>query len=220
MNKKVDIKKLTVTAMFIALAFISIFVLKFKVSFLSFDFKDAILSVISLMYGPVYGIISVCIVALLEFPVSSTGFYGLIMNIISSGVFALAVGFVYKYKRSFSGAIISAVSAVISVTVIMMIANMLITPYYIGTTQDAVVKLIPSLLLPFNFVKSLMNASIMLIIYKPVTALLKQVGLVKSSENKYKFDLKALILTIVAVLILIASSIFTVLVLNGSIILF
>ena len=220
MNKKVDIKKLTVTAMFIALAFISIFVMKFKVSFLSFDFKDAILSVISLMYGPVYGIVSVCIVALLEFPVSSTGFYGLIMNIISSGVFALAVGFVYKYKRSFSGAIISAVSAVVSVTVIMMIANMLITPYYMGTTQEAVVKLIPTLLLPFNFVKSLMNASVMLIIYKPITALLKRIGLVKANESKYKFDLKALILTVVAVVILIASSIFTVLVLNGSIVLF
>lgn len=220
MNKKVDIKKLTVTAMFIALAFISIFVMKFKVSFLSFDFKDAILSVISLMYGPVYGIVSVCIVALLEFPVSSTGFYGLIMNIISSGVFALAVGFVYKYKRSFSGAIISAVSAVVSVTIIMMIANMLITPYYMGTTQEAVVKLIPTLLLPFNFVKSLMNASVMLIIYKPITALLKRIGLVKANESKYKFDLKALILTVVAVVILIASSIFTVLVLNGSIVLF
>lgn len=220
MNKKINIKKLTVTAMFIALAFISIFVMKFKVSFLSFDFKDAILSVISLMYGPVYGIVSVCIVALLEFPVSSTGFYGLIMNIISSGVFALAVGFVYKYKRSFSGAIISAVSAVVSVTAIMMIANMLITPYYMGTTQEAVVKLIPTLLLPFNFVKSLMNASVMLIIYKPVTALLKRIGLVKANESKYKFDLKALILTVVAVVILIASSIFTVLVLNGSIVLF
>ena len=220
MNKKINIKKLTVTAMFIALAFISIFVMKFKVSFLSFDFKDAILSVISLMYGPVYGIVSVCIVALLEFPVSSTGFYGLIMNIISSGVFALAVGFVYKFKRSFSGAIISAVSAVVSVTIIMMIANMLITPYYMGTTQEAVVKLIPTLLLPFNFVKSLMNASVMLIIYKPVTALLKRIGLVKANESKYKFDLKALILTVVAVVILIASSIFTVLVLNGSIVLF
>lgn len=221
MNKKIDIKKLTVTAMLIALAFLSIFVLKFKVSFLSFDFKDAILSIISLMYGPIWGITSVCIVAVLEFlTISDTGVYGLIMNIISSGVFALAVGFVYKYKRSFSGAIISAVSAVISVTAIMMIANMLITPYYIGTTQEAVVKLIPTLLLPFNFIKSLMNASVMLIIYKPVTALLKQIGLVKTGESKYKFDAKALALTIVAVIILIASSVFTILVLNGNVVLF
>ena len=215
---KTDIKKLTVSAMLIALAFLSIFVLKFKVSFLSFDFKDAILSIISLLYGPLWGIISVCVVAFLEFlTISDTGIYGLIMNVLSSGVFALSVGFIYKYKRSFSGAIIAAISAVFSVTVIMMLANMFITPYYMGTTTDAVIKLIPTLLLPFNFVKSLMNASVMLIIYKPLTTLLRRIGLMTNKETAYKFGLKAIILTIIAILILIASTIFIINVLNGQI---
>lgn len=219
--KKTDIKKLTVTSMLIALAFLSIFLLKFKVSFLSFDFKDAILSVITLLYGPLWGIISVCIVAVLEFlTISDTGVYGLIMNIISSGVFALSVGFVYKYKRSFSGAIMASISAVISVTIFMMLANMLITPHYMGVSTDAVVKLIPTLLLPFNFVKSLMNASVMLIIYKPITSLLRRIGLMKTKESNYKFGLKAIILTIVALLILVLSTVFIIFVLKGSINLF
>ena len=219
--KKIDIKKLTVSAMLIALAFLSIFLLKFKVSFLSFDFKDALLSVLTLLYGPVWGIISVCVVAVLEFlTVSDTGVYGLIMNIISSGVFALAVGFVYKYKRSFLGAIIASICAVVSVTVIMMLANMLITPYYMGVSTDAVVKLIPTLLLPFNFVKSLMNASVMLIIYKPLTTLLRKIGLMKSKESNYKFGLKAIILTVVAIGVLTISSIFIIRVLNGNVKLF
>lgn len=221
MKNKVDIKKLTVSSMLIALAFLSIFILKFKVSFLSFDFKDAILSTLSLMYGPIWGILSVVIVALLEFlMISDTGVYGLIMNIISSGVFALSVGFIYKYKRSFSGAIIASISAVLSVTIIMMLANMLITPHYMGVTTDAVIKLIPSLLLPFNFVKSLMNASVMLIIYKPLTTLLRRIGLMKNKESNYKFGLKATILTVVAALILIASAIFIINVLNGQITIF
>lgn len=219
--KKVDVKKLTVSAMLIALAFLSIFLLKFKVSFLSFDFKDALLSVLTLLYGPLWGIISVCIVAVLEFlTVSDTGVYGLIMNIISSGVFALSVGFVYKYKRSFLGAIIAAICAVVSVTIFMMLANMLITPYYMGVSTDTVIKLIPTLLLPFNLIKSLMNASVMLIIYKPLTSLLRKIGLMKTKESNYKFGLKAIILTLVAVLILIASSIFIIHVLNGNLTLF
>lgn len=219
--RKTDIKKLTVISMLIALAFLSIFLLKFKVSFLSFDFKDAILSVITLLYGPLWGIISVCIVAVLEFlTISDTGVYGLIMNIISSGVFALSVGFVYKYKRSFSGAIMASISAVISVTIFMMLANMLITPHYMGVSTDAVVKLIPTLLLPFNFVKSLMNASVMLIIYKPITSLLRRIGLMKTKESNYKFGLKAIILTIVALLILVLSTVFIIFVLKGSINLF
>lgn len=219
--KKVDVKKLTVSAMLIALAFLSIFLLKFKVSFLSFDFKDALLSVLTLLYGPLWGIISVCIVAVLEFlTVSDTGVYGLIMNIISSGVFALSVGFVYKYKRSFLGAIIAAICAVVSVTIFMMLANMLITPYYMGVSTDTVIKLIPTLLLPFNLIKSLMNASVMLIIYKPLTSLLRKIGLMKTKESNYKFGLKAIILTLVAVLILVASSIFIIHVLNGNLTLF
>lgn len=219
--KKVDVKKLTVSAMLIALAFLSIFLLKFKVSFLSFDFKDALLSVLTLLYGPLWGIISVCIVAVLEFlTVSDTGVYGLIMNIISSGVFALSVGFVYKYKRSFPGAIIAAICAVVSVTIFMMLANMLITPYYMGVSTDTVIKLIPTLLLPFNLIKSLMNASVMLIIYKPLTSLLRKIGLMKTKESNYKFGLKAIILTLVAVLILIASSTFIIHVLNGNLTLF
>lgn len=219
--KKVDVKKLTVSAMLIALAFLSIFLLKFKVSFLSFDFKDALLSVLTLLYGPLWGIISVCIVAVLEFlTVSDTGVYGLIMNIISSGVFALSVGFVYKYKRSFLGAIIAAICAVVSVTIFMMLANMLITPYYMGVSTDTVIKLIPTLLLPFNLIKSLMNASVMLIIYKPLTSLLRKIGLMKTKESNYKFGLKAIILTLVAVLILIASSTFIIHVLNGNLTLF
>ena len=219
--KKVDVKKLTVSAMLIALAFLSIFLLKFKVSFLSFDFKDALLSVLTLLYGPLWGIISVCIVAVLEFlTVSDTGVYGLIMNIISSGVFALSVGFVYKYKRSFIGAIIAAICAVVSVTIFMMLANMLITPYYMGVSTDTVIKLIPTLLLPFNLIKSLMNASVMLIIYKPLTSLLRKIGLMKTKESNYKFGLKAIILTLVAVLILIASSTFIIHVLNGNLTLF
>ena len=219
--KKVDVKKLTVSAMLIALAFLSIFLLKFKVSFLSFDFKDALLSVLTLLYGPLWGIISVCIVAVLEFlTVSDTGVYGLIMNIISSGVFALSVGFVYKYKRSFLGAIIAAICAVVSVTIFMMLANMLITPYYMGVSTDTVIKLIPTLLLPFNLIKSLMNASVMLIIYKPLTSLLRKIGLMKTKESNYKFGLKAIILTLVAVLILIASSTFIIRVLNGNLTLF
>jgi riboflavin transporter FmnP len=218
MKKKTDVRALTVASVLIALAFISVFVLKFKVTFLSFDFKDAILSVISLMYGPVLGIISVCIVAVLEFlTVSDTGVYGLIMNIISSGTFALAVGFVYKYKRSLSGAIIASLVAVISVTVMMLLANIIVTPFYMHYPRSAVIQLIPTLLLPFNLAKSVMNASVMLIIYKPVTTLLKRIGLIKGGSTGYRFGLKAILLTVISVLVLGAAAYFVISVLNGSI---
>ena len=54
---------------------------------LTFDFKDAILSINALLFGPLTGVVSAALVALVEFiTVSDTGVYGLIMNFLSSAV--------------------------------------------------------------------------------------------------------------------------------------
>ena len=53
MTKNASLKKLSVTAMLCALAYICMFVFKFKVGFLTFDLKDAVLTVIAFLYGPV-----------------------------------------------------------------------------------------------------------------------------------------------------------------------
>ena len=153
--KKTDIKKIAVSAIIIALAFVvTMLTASFKVQFLSLDLKDAVLSVISLLFGPYYGILSVLAVSLLEFvTISSTGWYGLVMNIISSGTFALTIGFIYKYKRSFTGAIIAAVCTMFSVTAVMLLANIFITPFYLelmGAPRSMAIEMLPTVLLPFN----------------------------------------------------------------------
>ena len=213
-----NIKKLTVTALFCALAFLMTFVFRFKVGFLTFDFKDAVISVLSLLYGPVYGVISACVVAFLELiSVSDTGMYGLIMNIISSATFALACGTVYKFKRTFSGAIISVVTAVVTVTAVMMVANIFITPFYMGVGRGDVIALIPTMLLPFNLAKAIINATSLLIIYKPVTSALKRTGLViNDGGKKFEFSKKTLIMSIVSVIILALAVAFVIFKLGGS----
>ncbi len=214
--KKNQIQRISVTALFCALAFLMTFIFRFKVSFLTFDFKDAIISVVSLLYGPVYGVISALLVAVLEFlSVSDTGVYGLIMNFISSGIFALACGTVYKFKRDFTGAIISVVASVICVTVVMLLANILITPYYMGLPRQAVIEYIPSLLLPFNLCKALVNASALLIIYKPVTNSLKKSRLV-NIESSYKISKKTVILTTVSLIAIILAVLYLIYGLGGS----
>lgn len=203
--KKTLTSKLTVSAMLVALAFIATFCTSFfKVSgFLSLDIKDAILSIVSLMFGPVYGFISVVAVALLEFvTISSTGFYGLVMNILSSGTFAIIIGCVYGYKRSYFGAISASALTVFFVTAVMVSANIFITPIYFQMPQVAVLDLLPTILV-FNLSKSVLNAAIMLILYKPLTTAFKKFGLLKTEDKaKFKFNLKSVILTIVAVLLI------------------
>ncbi len=219
MSVNKNIKKITVTALFCALSFLMTFVFRFKVGFLTFDLKDAIISVLSLMYGPQYGVLSAGVVAFLELiSVSDTGIYGLIMNFISSSVFALSCGCIYMLKRTFKGAIFSVITAVIAVTAVMMIANIFITPFYMGVERSEVIALIPTLLLPFNLCKAIINAAALLLIYKPVTNALKRTGLVISqNEIAFKFSKKSAILSIVSILILILAVIFVTVVLKGDI---
>lgn len=211
MNKKVDLKKLSVTAMLCAVAYLCMFVFKFKVGFLTFDFKDAILTVIAFLYGPVYGVASSVLVAAIEFlSVSDTGVYGFIMNALSSAVFTATCGIIYKYRRTLLGAVLGSISAVLAMTAVMLVANIFITPFYMGVARDEVAAMIPTLLLPFNLIKGVVNAAITMIIYKPITSALKKAKLtVGSSEQKTnlkKFiplSICALVLLVIAVLVIL-----------------
>lgn len=214
--KKENLNKIIITAVFSAIAFLFTFVFKFKVGFLTFDFKDAVISIVSFLLGPLYGVISAGLVAFFEFlSISDTGPYGLLMNFIASGCFALVIGTIYKYKRTFSGAILAAVSSVFAVTAIMLVANYFITPLYMGVARYEVAKMIPTLLLPFNLTKVTINAATVLIIYKPVTNALRRFGLVKKSASKTTLNKKSVILYIISLLIILIAVLVIIFVLNG-----
>lgn len=176
----IDIKKLVGMAMFSALAYSVTFVFRIPVQFLTFDAKDAVLTVAGLIYGPFAAIAMSLIPALIELiTISDTGIWGFVMNFASSACFSFTTALIYKYKRSFNGAIIGIYSSVACTTALMMLLNVLVTPIYMGVPRQAVIELLPTLLLPFNFAKALMNAAIVMLIYKPVSVALKRAGLIK-----------------------------------------
>lgn len=173
------IKKLTALAVFAALAYVIHFI-HIPVSFLNLDFKDVVMTVAGMYFGPVSGVVVAIAVPLLEFPTSETGIYGLIMNLISSVTFVGVASLIYRFKRTLSGAIIALISAAMSMTAVMMLANLFVTPFYMGVSRGDVVALIPTMLLPFNATKSILNASLTLCLYKPMTNVLKKAGIVKT----------------------------------------
>ena len=72
--------------------------------------------------------------------------------------------------------------------------------------------MLPTVLLPFNLSKSILNCSIMLLIYKPFTTALKKCRLIENSGTvKYKFNIKSAILAIVSIVIIICVLIYMVL---------
>lgn len=216
MQKSEQLKKISVTAILCAIAYLCMFLFRFKVEFLTFDFKDAVLAVIAFLYGPVYGVLSSLVVALVEFvSVSDTGIYGMIMNFISSASFSFVCGLFYKYRRTLFGAVLGGVFAVIAMTAFMIVSNVIITPFYMGVQRSVVIGMIPTLLLPFNLIKGIINAAITMIIYKPTSGVFKKMGLMPRSGNTT--DRKNFIwLAVSATVIIIIAVLVIIFVLNGT----
>ena len=120
------LKKMTGVAMFAALAYICVAVLRIPGigGFLTMDFKDVIITICGMFFGPASAILLAVVVPFIEFlTVSGTGVYGLIMNFLSSFAFAFVASLIYKYKKTLFGAIMGLVSAVLAMTAVMMLAN-------------------------------------------------------------------------------------------------
>ena len=196
------IKRICVIAMFCALAFVLTYI-KLPVSFLSLEIKDSVIVLCTLIFGPLAGLPIAILVPLLELIThSTTGVYGLIMNMLSSVTFSLVTGVIYKYKKSFYGAIVALISGVFAVTAVMVMANLLVTPYYMGVPIQEVAALIPKMLLPFNLIKATLNGAVVLLLYKPLSRILKKAGLIESkgtvpSEGKTS-STRSIVVTVIA----------------------
>ena len=229
-NHIAKIKKMTGVAMFAALAYLSMIVLRIPDigGFLTMDFKDVIITTSAMFFGPTSAVFIAVLVPLLEFiTISGTGVYGLIMNVLSSLTFSLTASIIYKYKKTFWGAVVGLVSAVFAVTAVMMAANLIITPYYMNMPTEAVAALIPKLLLPFNLTKAIFNAAVTLILYKPLTSAMRRTDffgkkrplqeIEQTPEEKKRARIRTILLLIIGGAIAIASILVIIFVWGGHI---
>lgn len=222
MQKQNVTKTVTVTGMMCALAILSVLLFRIKVQFLTFDIKDAVIAMNSLMFGPIYGVLTALAASFIEaFTLSDTGAYGFIMNFLSSGTFALTCGLIYRYKRTFGGAILAVSMSIISVTTVMLLANLFVTPLFMKVDRAVVISMLPTLFLPFNLLKTSINAAITLALYKPLVLGLKRAKLLDiEGRHEGSLNLKSVLLLIVSVLIIVIAVLLLVLYMNGSIELF
>ena len=169
-----NVKQLVLLALFCALAYATTLLIHIKVLFLTFDAKDAIITLAGLLFGPLSSLVISLVVSSIEaVSISDTQFWGFLMNFLSSAVFSCTAALIYKFKRSIKGAVIGLTAAVFVTTAVMMILNLLITPIYTGQTTAEIASAIPTLLFPFNLTKSVLNMALVLILYKPVSRALK-----------------------------------------------
>ncbi|MBQ7954094.1 MAG: ECF transporter S component [Clostridia bacterium] len=205
MNSK--LKKLTITAMLAAMAYILMFVSKIIPAvegFLQYDAKDVVITIGGFILGPLYALIISLVVSLLEFlTVSGTGFIGLVMNIVSTATFACVASFIYRRKKTLFGAFLSLGLATIVLTAVMLLWNYYITPLYMNIPRNVIIPMLPTVFLPFNIVKGLINSGFILFTYRPVVAALQKAKLVPANNVQKKVLSPALVTGLILIAIFI-----------------
>ena len=181
-------RKLTLAAMFAALAYIVMIVIHIRLvpsaPFLTYDPKDVILAICGFTLGPVAALMTGTVVSLLEMlTVSDTWLIGFVMNMLSTMSFVLPAAIFYKRWRTLRGAAAGLALGVVLAVAAMLLWNYFITPLYMGTPREAVAAMLLPVFLPFNLIKAALNAAVTMLIYKPVSRALKQVGLLKNQTS-------------------------------------
>lgn len=182
--KHEQVKKLTVLAMLCAVAYVIVALVRIPVvMFLKYEPKDVIIAFGGFLYGPLAALIVTTVVSFIEMlTVSTTGWIGLIMNILSTAAFACTAALVYRKKHTLSGAVIGLLLGSAAMTVVMLIWNYALTPLYMGMARADVAAMLVPVFLPFNLLKSGLNSAITILLYRPLVRGLRHVGLFPQSS--------------------------------------
>lgn len=221
MNTTQKTRKLTIMAMLCALAFVAVLAIRIPlipiVTFLEYEPKDIIILTGGFIFGPLSAALISIIVSFVEmFTISSTGFIGLVMNILSTIAYVCPAAYFYRRRHSMKGALVGMIGGTLLMTLLMVVWNYLITPIYMGYPREAVVDLLLPAIIPFNLLKGGINTALTMLIYKPLVTTLRKSGLLcNSSEETSAETRKSGLGSILAGGIILATCILLVLVMKG-----
>lgn len=187
-ENKMTTAKLAKLAMMTAVSIVLVLLIRIPwpaAPFLEYDPADLPIYITAFAFGPYEGLIVTLIVCLIQaFGLGGSGLYGFIMHFIATGIVAVAIGTMYKRNKTKKTAIKALITGVIVTTVVMCIMNILVTPAFMGAPRSAVIAMIPTVIIPFNLVKTGVNSLLTFILYKRISGLLHgSAETVKKEEN-------------------------------------
>ncbi len=135
--KRMNIKQMSVIAVFSALSVILYYFGKFNLPFfpswLDIQFSDIPALLVSFMYGPISGILVIIVRFFCKLPGTSTVGVGEFADVLIGVTLCLVAGLIYKKHKSLKGALCAMGIGMASATVMATVANWLILiPAYKG----------------------------------------------------------------------------------------
>lgn len=198
MNKKLDVRKLTVVAILSAAATVLMF-FSFNVplmpSFIKLDLSELPALVASFALGPVSGAVVCLVKNVVNLFFSTTGGIGELSNFLLGVCFVVPAGAIYRKFKSKKGAVIGSLLGAAAMAVLSVATNYFVVyPIYynflpldailgmyhvinpfVGTepTGENLLKALVTFNMPFTFIKGLLSVAVTFIIYKSLAPVLK-----------------------------------------------
>lgn len=191
-ERRISVRKLTVTALLGAAATILMFVsfgLPILPSYLKVDFSEMPALLASFALGPVYGA-AVCLIKnLVNIFATTTGGVGELCNFLLGVLFVVPAGLIYRYRPTRKAALIGMIVGTLVMSAgSVVVNNFIVYPtYLLVMPEDAIVGMYSALVpaadsifkgilifnLPLTFAKGVLDAIITFILYKRLSPVLK-----------------------------------------------
>ncbi len=191
--RKLSTRELTATAMLIAVSWV-LYVFSFKIpivpSFLSMDFSELPAVIAALSMGPLAGFFVCLVKNILHLLISHTMWVGELSNFILGVAFVVPAGLIYQKHKTKKRAVAALLTGAVIMAVVSVFSNyFIIYPLYdkIAMPMEVIVGMYTAILpaadtllkalvifnVPFTFVKAMVSVVVTLLIYKPLSNIIK-----------------------------------------------
>lgn len=190
-DRLVYITKISVLAVISALLMLLEFPLPFAPSFYELDLSEIAVLIAGFALGPLAGVLTEFIKILLNLIMNgtATAFVGEISNFFIGVSFVLPASVIYKYRKSFTGAVIGMIAGTLSLTVIGSAFNyFILIPAYakmlipmetiiamgnkVNHNINGLLSLVLFATVPFNLIKGVICSVAASLVYKRVSPIL------------------------------------------------
>ncbi len=217
-DSRLSTKSMVTYAMLAAVAYVAILLTRFQLvpaaEFLKYDPKDVVVVISGFLYGPLAALLINFVASFVEMiTIGTSGPIGMLMSVLASAAFSTPAILIYRRKRNLSGAVIGLAAGSVCMVVFMLLWNYVMVPIYQGWPRAAVAEMLIPVFLPFNAIKAAFNASVTMLLYKPVVGALRASGLYRAEVKaavKGKFNWGAVAVSLVILVTLTVVTLVTV----------
>ncbi len=176
-KKKNKTRRISYLGILAAMSIMSVYLIHFPIlpmlPFMKYDPADIPILVGAFAFGPWFGVILTVVTCVVQgLTVSAgTGIYGIIMHMLATMSLVLTASLIYNHKKTKKSAAIGLFCGTMMMTIVMVPANYIVTPLFLGVSPSMITPLVIYIIL-FNLIKAGVNSVLTFLLYKKISAFL------------------------------------------------